>query len=512
MARLAGIDIGSKIVRVAVIRTAYRKVFLESLAEAPIGDDGPAAAIEAAMQGLKPESIAVALPGDRCYCRRVELPLAAQKELENVLTLELESSIPFEMEGAVFDKRQLKSPDPQTLLMFAAIARVDDVQRYIDVVREGVGREPESVDTGSLALANLVPLVPELSPKRVPIPVAPGEPPAFEQPGPVAVLDLGEARSELVVLDGGEAAFVRTVSRGTEGLPGNAPAIARELKQSFAAWRALGGAPVSALFLVGTGAGVAGAETYLSSTLGVPVSRLPAARLDGVTPDQLELLPFFARAVALALSLSGRSRSLNLRQGPLEAAQSFAFLREKLPLLSGLGAVILVSFGFSIVAELRALSSERVGLDEQLKVTTREVLGEETLDIARANELLEKGPAGEDDPAPGVDAFDVMVQLSKAVPQDIVHDVADFDVARGHAVIQGLVPTGTDAQKAADRIAAAMRENPCLRDVKVQKTTQHSSEKQKYILEMDLRCEDKKDPKKKPASGTTPAASAKEAE
>jgi general secretion pathway protein L len=504
MARLAGIDIGSKIVRVAVVRTAYKKVFLEALAEAPIGDDGPAEAIRVAMNGLKPEALAVALPGDRCYCRRVELPLAAQKELENVLTLELESSIPFEMEGAVFDKRQLKSTDPQTILMFAAIARVDDVQAYIDVVREGVGREPDSVDTGSLALANLVPLVPELAPPP------PRGPDAVGAPGPVAVLDLGEARSELVVLDGGQAAFVRTVSRGTEGLPGNAPAIARELKQSFAAWRALGGAPVSALFLVGTGAGVQGAEAYLSGTLGVSVARLPAARLEGVTPDQREQLPFFARAVALALSLSGRSRSLNLRQGPLEAAQSYAFLREKLPLLSGLGAVILVSFGFSIVAELRALSSERTGLDEQLKVTTREVLGEETLDITRANELLEAGPAGEDDPAPGIDAFDVMVQLSKAVPPDIVHDVLDFDVARGHAVIQGLVPTGTDAQKAADRIAAGMRENTCLRDVKVQKTTQHSAEKQKYILEMDLRCEEKKDPKKKTAAA--PAASAKEAE
>jgi len=241
----------------------------------------------------------------------------------------------------------------------------------------------------------------------------------------------------------------------------------------------------------------------------VPVTRLPAARIEGATEAHIESLPVYARAVALALSISGRSRSLNLRQGPLEAAQSFAFLREKLPLLSGLGAVILVSFGFNIVAELRALSSERSILDEQLKATTREVLGEETLDIARANELLEKGPAGEDDPAPGVDAFDVMVQLSKAVPPDIVHDVADLDIARGHAVIQGLVPTGTDAQKAADRIAAAMRENPCFRDVKIQKVVQHNTEKQKYILEMDLRCADK-DPKKKTTTGAAPATSAKE--
>ena len=68
-----------------------------------------------------------------------------------------------------------------------------------------------------------------------------------------------------------------------------------------------------------------------------------------------------------------------------------------------------------------------------------------------------------------------------------------------------LVPTGTDAQKAADRIAAAMRENTCLRDVKIQKVVQHNAEKQKYIMEMDLRCEDKKDPKK---NATTPAGAA----
>ncbi len=489
MARLVGIDIGSKVVRVAALRTAYRRVFLEALVERPIEPDGPVHALRSAMKGLRPDAVAVALPGDQCYCRRVELPVAAQKELDNVLTLELESSIPFEMTGAVFDKRSLKSHDPQQLLMFAAIARIEDVLKYIDVVRDATAREPDSVDTGALALANLVSVVPELS--------------GAGAAGPVGVLELAHARSELVVLDGGEAGFVRTLSRGLDGLPGNAPAIARELKQSFAAWRSLGGAPITSLYLVGTGASVQGAEPFLASALGVPVSNLPAARLDDATEAQKAELPLYAKAVALALSLSGRSRSLNLRQGPLEPAQSFAFLREKLPLLSGLGAVILVSFGFSVVAELRALSSERAGLDEQLKTTSREVLGEETLDVARATELLEKGPGGEEDPAPQVDAFDVMVQLSKAVPQDVVHDVADLDVARGHAVIQGLVPTGTDAQKAADRIAAAMREHPCLRDVKVQKTTQHNPEKQKYILEMDLRCEDKKE-KKKPGAAAEP--------
>src|SRR5688500_12101552 len=113
MARTLGIDIGQSVVRVAMIRTAYRKLAVEALAEAPITQEGgPIEALRAATAGLRPEVVSVALPGDKCYCRRVELPLAAQRDLESVLTLELESSIPFEMEGAVFDKRPLRSTSP----------------------------------------------------------------------------------------------------------------------------------------------------------------------------------------------------------------------------------------------------------------------------------------------------------------------------------------------------------------------------------------------------------------
>ena len=40
--------------------------------------------------------------------------------------------------------------------------------------------------------------------------------------------------------------------------------------------------------------------------------------------------------------------------------------------------------------------------------------------MARARELLDKGPtAGEEDPMPGADAFDVMVLYSKSVPKDV---------------------------------------------------------------------------------------------
>ena len=108
---------------------------------------------------------------------------------------------------------------------------------------------------------------------------------------------------------------------------------------------------------------------------------------------------------------------------------------------------------------------------------------------------------------PRIDGFDVMVQLSKAVPKDIVHDVVELDVQRGKTVIQGVVPAVADS----DTIAKSMRENRCFKDVKVARTTQYGENKYKYQLELELKCEDKKKPKStaEPDGSAQPAASAK---
>jgi general secretion pathway protein L len=410
--------------------------------------------------------------------------------------------------------------------VIAAIARTEDVVDRVAMVEEAIGREPEVVGPGALPLATLVSVIPELDPDAMaraalkarpkakdkvaglpPAAVAEAEAAAEPVPiGPVAVVDLGETRSEVVFLVAGEPVFVRTISRGTAGLsPTTAAVLARELRQTHAAFRALGQDAPVAVYLAGGGASVTGAEAFLSAELGVPVRRLPPPRIEGVTPEQAERLPHFAKALGLALGVEG-GRGMNLRQGALEASRTYPFLREKLPLLSGLAAVIAVSFGFSVVAEMRSLGAERQHLDERLAVVSQEVLGTETRDPAEARELLEAGAgADEDDPLPGADAFDVMVQLSKSVPEGVVHDVAEFDVSRGHAIIHGVVPKETDAQKTAETIADGMRKHACLKDVKIQKVQQFGTDKQKYIMEMDVRCGErkKKDDKKKAGSTST---------
>lgn len=495
MARVLGIDATKTTVRTALVRTSYRKVTLEALGEASVAVAGSEVeALRQALGTLRPDACAVALSGEKSFYRQLDLPGAAQKEIDAVLGFELESTVPFEMTDAVYDFRLLRTlPGVEGVPIFAALARIDDVQNRIAVVREAIGQEPERVGTGALPLCDLCSVVPELERPA----------PKGERPTPVGILDLGDTSSDVVVLEAGEPVFARTLSRGTEGLPHSAPALARELRQTLAAWRTLGGLPLSELYLVGGGASAQGAELYLSTELGVAIVPLPTPRLEGLSPEQAASLPRFAKALGLALGLVGKPRSLNLRRGNLQAQRSYPFLRERIPLLAGLGSVVAVSFVFSIVAELRGLEAERGALVAELGATTQAVFGEEAADVARAKELLEASAADED-PMPRADAFDVMVQLSKAVPKDIAHDVLELDFARQHATIQGVVPTNKDAEQ----IAEKLKEHRCFKDVKIPRTSPFGgaeAKKQKYVLEFDVKCSQEKKKKTEPEGSASPA-------
>ncbi|MEZ4299091.1 MAG: pilus assembly protein PilM [Polyangiaceae bacterium] len=503
MQRLLGLEVTKTYVRAALLNVTLRKTTVLALEEVAVEDAGGVKeALWAAVGDLKADGTAIAISGEKVFFRRIELPAAAMKEVQNVLQYELESTIPFEMDEAVFDHRALKpaKPGAETVPIFAAVARTEDVRERIELVKEALKLDPERVGVGALPLANLAGVMPELDAK--------GTNKEGEEDRPVAILSLGERTSDLVIMHGGEPVFCRSLSRGTHGLPASAPSLSRELRQTLAAFRAQGGELLRGIYLVGGGASAAGAEVFLSTELGVSILPLPEPRLDSLTPEQKEKLPRFAMAIGLALGLTGRARALDLRKGPLEVERSYPFLREKIPLLAGLGAVIAVSFLFSILSEYRSLSSEREVLEARLAVISQEVLGESTTDPEKARDLLLHGPNSEEDPMPQADAFDIMVQLSKSVPPEVKHDVLEMDLARnGHARIEGTVPSVSDAQNLAEKL----KEHRCFKDVKITRTIQFAADKQKYVLEFDLKCEKKKAAEKPKADAADSAAASSSA-
>ena len=491
MARWLGIEMAADSVRVALVRRSYRGISLGALREerydahlAPEGRPGDVpsatAALRAAALGLRFDGCAVGIDGARTFVRHINLPAAASRELGNVLAFEVEATLPFELDDAVLDHRvQRVVPGldpPATLPILAGVAYTAEVRQRVELVRAALGVEPARVGMGALPLANV------LAHTR-----------SQPESGFVALLELCEAHTELVVLHAGEVRFARTLSRGMQGLPGNAPALARELRQSLSAWRARGGPALTKIHAVGPGRDMQGLPEFLANETGLELVPLPPLALDRSPMVDLDRAAGFAKCLGLSLGLGRRSADLNLRRGSLAMQESYGFLREKAPLLAGLAAAIIVSFGFSIFAELRALSAERAALAEELAAVSGLVLGEETRDPNRVEELLDEAMSGKsDDPMPAMDAYDLLLELSQRVPKDITHDVAELDFNRGNVTIHGIVPSVGDAET----IRAKLAEHPCFRDAKISRTSKMpNDQRQKYVLELVVKCDADKDDK-----------------
>jgi general secretion pathway protein L len=501
MATYLGIDIGQTLVRALLIRVSYRKLTIEAMGACEMGglaDTAEAIRFAAGTLGARCDGVAVSLPGERVFLRKLELPAAAQRQLAEVIPFEIEAQIPFELEQAVFDYRPLpRGRDAEKLSVFAAIARTEEVQERIDLIKLAVHHEPEMVLPGAFSLAALLPVLPELS-----------------SAGQIAILDIGAARTEVLLVQSGEVTFARTLSVGTQGLPASAPVLARELRQTLAAWRASGGGLLDTMYISGGGALAPGADVFLSGELGVTVRMLPMPSFEGLSPEQIAQLPRFAKALGLALSLGQRGRHLNLRQGSLKFERGFGFLRDRIPALVALGVVIVLSGVFSMWAELRALGAERDVLEKALFVVAKEVLGEGTADPERVKTLVEQGPGGKDsDPLPPVDAFDVLAQLAESIdPASLKHDLDEVDVQRGSpqsvpkVTLHGVVPKVQDAED----LSTLLKQFPCFQEVKVVKTSQQiGGEGQKYHMEFELRCPT---PGAKKVAGASSASPAKKEE
>ncbi len=476
MAVFVGIDIGKAHVRAASISVGYKRLALGRLEEVALDS---VESLERALQLVAAplidhiDGLAVAIDGDLCFMHRITIPATAQKRLAEVLPFEIEAQVPVDIDELVFDYRSLRRATPtEPVVVFTAAARMESVRARIDLVQAALSRQPDRVGCGPLSLSNLASVVSSL-----------------RGPGPFALVDLGAERTEIVVLQGGEAVFARTLSQGVAGLPDTAASLAGELRQTFLSATVALGRELQAAYLVGGGAAATGAAEYLAYEAGVPITPLPALELDGISEERAPGVPRFAKAIALALGASGRARDVDLRRGPLEYQRGFGFLKEKLPLLSGLGAAIAISFVFSNWAEMRALEREHEVLTAQLASVSKEVLGEEVTDPEAATEALSRAQAVEEaDPMPQVDAFDVIVELSKLIPTTMVHDIEAFDMQRGHVKLSGVVGSTADAQQ----IAADIGKQKCIKDAKIAKITQvvGNSERQKYVLELDVRCDD----------------------
>lgn len=472
MARLVGIDIRATHVRVALLAASYRGVQLLAYREVPLA--APGELEEALRQVALPlvqqgEHIATAVSGSQLFIRDIELPATAAKQLGDVVPFEIEAQVPLDFEELCFDYRLLTpKPEQQGLRVLAAATRIAVVRQLIDLVQRAIGAEPERIGAGPLPLANLAQVVPEL-----------------RGPGVVGILDVGLGSSDLLVLRDGLPVFARTLSVGAEA---GGKAMVAALRQSQAAWLQRSAEPFLRLYLAGAGPTIDGASPVLSEGLGIAVAPLPRMHFEAAEPggEGAGSLIGFEKAVALALGLGSQARDLNFRRGPLAYQHSYTFLKTKVPVVTALLVLIAGSFVFSVWARSESLDAQNQALQATLSTLSEQVLGESVDSPEELQELFDKSASlTEQDPQAELDALDIVVEVSKAIADDIVHDIDEFDVQGDNVKLQGIV----SATNEAERIVAELAKHRCFKDVKLSKITQVvNSKRQKYSMTFDVAC------------------------
>lgn len=468
MARLVGIEITPDHVRVAVLRTNVRGIALEEFSEVAIHDPSELPAALRACVGSSAahgEPIAVGFDGGSAFFHRIDLPKTAARRIDEVLPFEIEAKLPIDIDDVVFGKQVLQATADNVPIL-AAAARVESVRECIDAVAAGIGREPDRVSPGAVALANLSALSPELA-----------------DPDPILVVSIDGKRYGLVVVKASEPWLVRHLSWLTEP---SLQQVSAALRQTIAAYGAETGETVRGVRLTGDLPIDPNFAVNLQGELDVSVAILGDLTLPGLESRSVVEVAKFAKALGIALGLRGRAKDIDLRQGPLAYQRGYGFLKEKAPLLAGLLVAILISFGFSLWAEFSAISREQDALVAQLQASTKRVLGTGLDEPDLVEDMVRRLTThAETDPMPVKDGFDVLLDLSDLIPATISHEIRDFDFQREHIKIHGTVDTTDEV----GTIKMALEARDCVKNVKVGKITKMiNSERQKYSVEYDLDC------------------------
>ncbi|HSC88864.1 MAG TPA: hypothetical protein VLC09_16390, partial [Polyangiaceae bacterium] len=456
MSRVLGIDARDDRVRALALNVSYRKLALEATSEQLVADHG---SLEAALRACfvqiggddqhRFDTVVTSLEGQRTFVHRLSLPAAAQKRLDELLPFELEAQLPVEIDEVVFAHEVLPrargNSGPLTVLTVSA--RTEHVRGRIELFERALGRGPDRVGATSIELGQLARVHAEL------------------RAGVVAVLELGRGLSDVCLLDGGIVQGARSLGQGVEAFPSRAQGYLAQLRQTLSGFATATGRTVERIRVTGEGARLEGLCTLLAEGLGVDVAPLAEPELEGVTDAAREHLAGGTRALSAALH-GARGKGFDLRQGPLAYQRGYSYLKERAPLLAGMGAAVVISFLFATWAEGRVLDSERESLVQSLEQLTKATFGEAVSDPEEAMTQLDQAQRNKpEDPMPYMDGLGVAAALAETMPEGIRHDAEEFDFSKGKLKMRGVVDSTDEVQ----RVAKALDEHRCIENATVTK-------------------------------------------
>ncbi len=236
--------------------------------------------------------VRVSLPEEQVYLFSLKIPRVSPKEVETSIELSLEEHIPIPVTDVVFDYELIKE-DENNLYFVVVASSADMINSYLELF-EGTGFFPLSFELEAQAIARAII--------------------SDEEKGSSMIVDVGETRTGLCVVDGNKVVMASTVDIGGASLTnliktklsvsseaaekwkrefgleihdeapmlpeiimGSLSAIRDEINKLYVYWQTHKDenddkrSPITKIYLCGGESALKGFPEYLESSLGVPV-------------------------------------------------------------------------------------------------------------------------------------------------------------------------------------------------------------------------------------------------
>jgi len=206
--RLIGLDIGSNCVKAVELTQAGSETVLTGYGQAEMVSEGSKAdAVVQACKGFHVKSTVSSVSGKSVIVRFLNMPKTTDDNLMNVIRVEADKYIPFDVEEVVLDAQRMPDGGQQSEEMRVLLCAVKRslIDEHVGLL-QGVGLQPDTIDVDSFALGNAYELR-----NRFAAGVDEGD-------RTVALVDVGANKTNVNILRGNVSFFIREIYLGGDDL------------------------------------------------------------------------------------------------------------------------------------------------------------------------------------------------------------------------------------------------------------------------------------------------------
>ncbi len=207
--RLIGLDVGSNCVKAVELTQTGSETVLTGYGQAEMVSEGSKAdAVVQACRGFHTKSTVSSVSGKSVIVRFLNMPKTADENLMNVIRVEADKYIPFDVDEVVLDAQRMPdSGQQQTEEMRVLLCAVKRslIDEHVGLL-QGVGLLPEMIDVDSFALGNAYELRTRFAAQ------------VEEADKTVALVDVGANKTNVNILRGNISFFIREIYLGGDDL------------------------------------------------------------------------------------------------------------------------------------------------------------------------------------------------------------------------------------------------------------------------------------------------------